>query len=149
MSSWPHCTAPLTIKWYIKERHLTRNFYRITVVISRTLSGWPLRDHMVHPYDMDFKSILWKTLFLGLLHDFSSLSLNSFENQFLNKKPWGSKKHTVCLHTCHVWLIGRLRVKDLWCQADKFGRKFINYIMNIIFLWISVRLCEQSSFASA
>ena len=40
--------------------------------LTRTLAAWPLRSHTA------LKSILWETLFLDQLHDFSLVSLNYF-----------------------------------------------------------------------
>ena len=51
--------------------------FNILWFLTPTLSAWPLRSHWA------LKSILWETLFLDQLHDFSLLSSNSFLQPFL------------------------------------------------------------------
>ena len=49
-------------------------------ILTPTLTLWTLRGHTA------LKSILWETLFLDQLHDFSLLSLNSFLHLFLKSE---------------------------------------------------------------
>ena len=52
---------------------ITLQIYTVrNLILTPTLAAWPLRSHTA------LKSILWQTLFLDHLHDFSLLSLNSF-----------------------------------------------------------------------
>ena len=57
---------------YFREKYWSR--------LTPTWSAWPLRGHWA------LKSILWETLFLDQLGDFSLFSLNSFLQLFLKSK---------------------------------------------------------------
>ena len=52
----------------------------IKSMLTLTLSAWPLRNHTAK------KSILWESVFLDQLHDFSLLSLNSYLQLFFKAK---------------------------------------------------------------
>ena len=54
--------------------------HNVVISSTPTLSAWPLLDNTA------LKSILWETLFLDQLQDFSLLFLNSFLPSFLKSK---------------------------------------------------------------
>ena len=60
--------------------HTVKVSFSALKTLTPTLSIWLLRSHWT------LKSILRETLFLDQLHDFSSLSLNSFLKPFLKSK---------------------------------------------------------------
>ena len=71
-------------KW--RKSLLWTNVFRSGVrILTPTLSSWPLRGHTT------IKPILWETLFLNQLHDFSLLSKYSFLHPFLKSKFWKKK----------------------------------------------------------
>ena len=66
-----------------KERNFSwtsKDFLEQFIVLTPWLAAWPLRGQTA------LKSILWETLFLDQLHDFSLLSLNSISHPFLKSK---------------------------------------------------------------
>ena len=70
----------LSLKIINIEPKLFLKFTNFNRSLTPTLAEWPLRGHMA------LKSILWETLFLDQLHDFSLLSLISFLHPFLRSK---------------------------------------------------------------
>ena len=83
LSFRPRKTNSFSITWIWLPRTLGQSV-RISLLFKLipTLSAWPLRGHWA------LKSILWETLFLDKLHDFSLLFLDTFLHPFLNQSSW-------------------------------------------------------------
>ena len=81
--------------------------------LTPTQAAWPLRGHTA------LKLILWETLFLDKLHDFSLLSSNSFFTHFWNQNS--SKKF---LQTKKFFKFHNTTSMLLWPIIDVFHSNF-------------------------
>ena len=90
-----------------------------------TLAAWPLRGRTA------LKSILWETLFLDQLRDFSLLSLNSFLQPFSISK-FMKKNRQSFTHPEQVWLEHEtLFLDQLRGLSDQIKFRFYPYTVEI------------------